>query len=366
MKSNEFDDLLRQRFEEARMPYNPANWQKLSSRLDEKESSKGRTLFLLPLASIAASVAMAMGVVTWVNQSTNTGPMQAQVTYPVQNRVPSSNNPTISIGEEQPDSDPTTTTSPAIAASTATEEQAQITPFPEAVAKEEPAIVALADNNSGPITPTTRESHTHVATVANNVFYDNISPVKQEKKTFVTIMGGINYGTLNSGYVMGFAAGTKLNDRFYLESDVAFVGNISSSTSVSFITQRSPSPSTKNGKATDVTYTTKTVEQQKFYNIYYAQVTPTLGYKVANKLSVGVGADVQRLLINDKLVSESDNKELPGFDLGAVGKAEYSLSKEIRASVYYRKGMNQTLSGNNKYLDRDYLQVQLKFTIFNR
>ena len=44
---------------------------------------------------------------------------------------------------------------------------------------------------------------------------------------------------------------------------------------------------------------TTTVQLQRYYNIYYAQFTPTLGYKLAPKVSVGLGADVQRLLVND-------------------------------------------------------------------
>ena len=99
-------------------------------------------------------------------------------------------------------------------------------------------------------------------------------------------------------------------------------------------------------------------------------MTPTLGYRVGKNLSVGVGADVQRLLIGDVLVTETedpaDARELPGYDMGVVGKTEYKLSKDVRASVYYRKAMNQALSGNSKLLERDYLQVQLKFNIFNK
>ena len=109
---------------------------------------------------------------------------------------------------------------------------------------------------------------------------------------------------------------------------------------------------------------------QRYYNLYYAQLTPTLGYKATRSLSVGVGADVQRLLINQVLITETDNpadsRELPVYDMGLVGKTEYNLTKEIKASVFYRKGVNQALQGNNKILDRDYLQLQLKFNILNK
>ena len=58
MKSKEFDELVKRSFENASLPYKPENWQKLSATLAEKEQRRKRVL-LWPLASIAASVAMA-------------------------------------------------------------------------------------------------------------------------------------------------------------------------------------------------------------------------------------------------------------------------------------------------------------------
>ncbi len=382
MKSNEFDDLVRQSFDNARLPYNQENWQKLSAALDEKKGGKKR-YFLFPIAAIAASVtAMAIGVVTWVNKPDNNTPVAAKktpVTEPVRRNTPVQKANTTTginnVGE------------PIVAAPNkpALQQNNVVVPTPERiptplppVVKESPVLVQAT-----PEPPVTPKANTPVvasvvkekndmpsiaAINSSNYYYDHLTPVKKEKKQYISMGGGLNYGTLSGGYVMGVAAGTKISERFYIESDVAFVGNMAGEkTKQSFVSQSGSSY----GKSSSYSAAapTTTVQLQRYYNIYYAQFTPTLGYKLAPKVSVGLGADVQRLLVNEKLVTETarpeDSRQLPVYDMGLVGKTEYNLTKEIKASMYYRKAMNQSLSGS-KYLDRDYLQVQLKFIIFNK
>jgi hypothetical protein len=57
---------------------------------------------------------------------------------------------------------------------------------------------------------------------------------------------------------------------------------------------------------------------------------------------------------------------MPLFDVGVVGKTEYALTKHVKAAVAYRKGINNVLTPMDKYIDRDYLQVQVRYSIFNR
>lgn len=390
MRSKEFDDLVRQTFEKASLPYNHENWQKLSAQLDENERKGGRVI-LWPMAAIAASIAMAIGVITWINRTDDKTTVQvrnhapATVIHTTAPTVPAPSSripaPAIVTGtppvQQKAGNTPFVRNSmpkPVPVAATVPEEVAipqqttiSETPVIANIIKEQPKPVL--NNGFVAVQPKDRSEKTVAAVTNPNIYYDHIVvPVKNEKKRYITMAGGLNYGTLNSGYVMGFAAGTKISDKFYVESDVAFVGNIAGNTKLSFLTE--PAKTNPYAKTTSSAPVTTTVQVQRFYNIYYAQVTPTLGYKVAKKVSVGVGADVQRLLLNDKLVTDTkdpeDARQLPSFDMGLVGKTEYNLTKEIKASVYYRKAMNQSLTGNNKYLDRDYLQLQLKFTIFNR
>jgi hypothetical protein len=395
MKSKEFDQLVRRSFEDASLPYNPENWQKLSANLDQKEQRR-RRFVLWPTAAVAASVAMAIGIFLFVNRANDTKVVHAKKDLPagtqqiaVQEPVVSSN----TIIVEEPVNTPALrkstqgaiqlpapqrTSAPIVVKQQPEDIQNRIAPQQVVpVMPESPVIVnnvqpepTLHRAEKNPAIAEVKKPVRSLAAITNpNTYYEDVVPIRKDRKQYVTMAGGLNYGTLNSGYVMGFSAGTKLNGKFYVESDVAFVGNIANEKNQkTTFTPKASNPYAKTTSAASAYASTVTV--QRFYNLYYAQVTPTLGYKVAPKLSVGVGADMQRLLINQVLITETDNpadsKELPVYDMGLVGKTEYSLTREIKASVYYRKGVNQAILGNGKMLDRDYLQLQLKFNILNR
>jgi hypothetical protein len=358
MKSKEFDDLVRQSFDNARLPYNPENWQKLAAVLPEKKS-RGIRYLLLPFASVAASVAMAIGITTWVNHPDDAGVVQksaATSSHVAQSSV--QRNASTPVAEDVTPIEPLGAHQALPVVHRTHKPHQQDIPV-ENKAEEKPVEEILIASNTKP----TLETNT------SNVFYQNITPAKKEKRTYMSMNGGYNYGTLKSGYSMGFSVGRKLNDQFYLEADVALVGNMAgSNTRLSFTTGN---PATT-GKYTDApAQITKTVEVQKYYNIFYAQVAPSIGMKLSHKVSVGMGADVQRLLMDKKLTiqtsdAENNQKQLPMYDMGLNVKTEYSLTKEIKASLQYRKGMTQVLSGDKQMLDRDYLQLQLKFNILNR
>ena len=86
-------------------------------------------------------------------------------------------------------------------------------------------------------------------------------------------------------------------------------------------------------------------------------------------MSVGVGPDFQQMLTDNRPTINSnvtDNvKVAPMFDIGFVGKTEYNVTKTVKAAVSYRKGVNNILTPTDKYLDRDYLQFQVRCAIFN-
>jgi long-subunit fatty acid transport protein len=106
------------------------------------------------------------------------------------------------------------------------------------------------------------------------------------------------------------------------------------------------------------------------YNLYYAQITPSIGYKLMKRLSVGVGPDFQKMLVDNRpATSEVDRGNLqvaPTFDVGFVGKTEVALTQRVRAGVSYRKGINGVINLSDKFIDRDYVQFQMRCTIFNR
>jgi hypothetical protein len=394
MKSKEFDKLVREKFDNAGLPYNPENWQKLSATLDEKESRRKRFL-LWPMASLAASVALAIGIATWLNRGDNSElQVKRQPANAVEKPVVARNPAPAVQNKEEEKQETAPALRPAQQASRLTFAQTapgpatanaipaviqEIIPAPKQLPEEisplEPEAIAVAKLNDETVgtfkaktdlmPPVVPQAGTHSSMTNANVFHEEMRVAGEERKKYITMAGGLNYGSLNSGYVMGFSAGTKINNRLYVESDVAFVGNIAGNkTSRSFTTVEAADAL---AKSTSSFVNTTTVTTTKYYNFYYAQLTPTIGYRVSRNLSVGAGPDVQRLLMNHALVTEGDNpKKLPVYDMGLVGKTEYSLTREIKAGLYYRKGFNQALNSDNQLLDRDYLQLQLKFTILNR
>ncbi len=111
-------------------------------------------------------------------------------------------------------------------------------------------------------------------------------------------------------------------------------------------------------------------EKDISYDLYYAQVTPSIGYKVIKKMSIALGPDFQKMLGDNRpapsTVDRNNIQVAPTFDVGFVGKTEYALTKKVRAGVYYRKGINNIITPMDKFIDRDYVQFQVKYTIFNK
>ena len=68
MKAREFDELVRQKFDQDDFAYNPAHWDQLAEELDGRKT-KRRTLFMwwAPLIGVAASMAIALGASTAVS-----------------------------------------------------------------------------------------------------------------------------------------------------------------------------------------------------------------------------------------------------------------------------------------------------------
>ena len=122
------------------------------------------------------------------------------------------------------------------------------------------------------------------------------------------------------------------------------------------------------GTTTDPVGVLKTATQS--YSLYYAQVTPSIGYKLAKRVSVGVGPDFQQMLVDNRpeinTAERGNIKVAPVFDMGFMGKTEVAVTKNIKAAVYYREGINNVITPTNKYIDRNYLQFQIKCAILNR
>jgi len=63
MKPKEFDELIRQKFDQNDFEYDPRGWERLEEQMDGRSKKRSIIMWwLMPVAGIAASVALAMGV----------------------------------------------------------------------------------------------------------------------------------------------------------------------------------------------------------------------------------------------------------------------------------------------------------------
>ena len=381
MKINEFDNLIKDKFEQTELAYNPANWGKLTQELSSTRG--GRVINWTRSLGIAASLLLSIAAFTWIltrNDKVDTvasvpavaNDQPAKVHH--QKAVPV---PTTEIAETSNISERTTATPPRSASKLAG--RGNTIPASIATANIEPSVPASTEKTEQqPIAETktgdTKEHNDISIQPAPNKTYVSNEPFRPEPvieqqpkgRTHLSITGGLNYGSLNTGYAAGINARQKLGRKVYIEGDLALVSNKSEQAS-------SVTPTQYNAYATGTAGRSAVANSltQAPSNFLYLQFNPSLGLQVHKKLSFSVGADLQRLLDHNNkvktLVYQSDDlKLIPGTDVGLTGKTEYNVSNRIRAGVLYREGINNFINGSDDYFDRRYLQVQLKFRVLGK
>lgn len=383
MSTNEFDGLIKDKFDDGAFEYKPPQWEKLSRQLDATTPpARRRYSLLLPLSGIAASVALLAGFFLWYNnvQQHASSPAPVAVSQPVGKSVHSVNPLPIARGTDQNAATilPTASRKNIIATT-----KKQATPH---------AVNFTSDNNND--TPVIADNTTVVpnATVtdtgsnATNKRSTQVAAQQHATKTpmipqfsedaFVNskafaqnsfgLTGGVNYGSFNTGYTAGVNGRRKLGNKLYIEGDLAFVSSNPSQVATTNKTAADAFVNAGSGGMNAFEPVTARNNSQAQNNLYYLQIAPSIGYALSKKFSVSVGGDIQRLLQSNEStalqITDEDIKEVPQTDIGMQGKAEYSVTRKLKAGVTYREGINSLI--DPKYLDRRYLQVQLKFVIF--
>ncbi|MCW3121230.1 MAG: hypothetical protein JWQ38_722 [Flavipsychrobacter sp.] len=402
MKPKEFDELIRQKFDQNDFEYSPRNWDRLAEELDGRAKKRNVMMWWwLPLTGIAASVALAMGVPGLLR---NTDPAKSVAkTETVRER----NYASVQSAQAIQDAAPLAMAYNAPVSQKHTHQAKHKQPV--AVIEHKKVVVATeiamndgahdADNNTiqtrtvnlltiGNIPSKTKEVKKPIAVVHEgfNTFKPEvINEQKKAPKLSLILSGGLNRGNQNNGYAAGATIRRMLNDKVFVEGDVAF----SSSTNTQLVPYQVQSGGTsggtgfaKNGAAAKTASpdasksTTSTVpdvvigEKNVAYNLSYAQVTPVIGYKIMKKMSLAAGPDFQQALADNRPVAAKEYRgtaqEAAMFDVGLVGKTEYAITRNIKAGVSYRKGINSVIVPTGKYIDRDYMQFQVKCAIFNK
>ncbi len=385
MKPSEFDELVRQKFEQNDFEYNPQNWDLLTRKLEGNAKNRRISLmWWMPLVGVAASVTMAMGITTIIK---NAAPESSEIKTEVsKSETPQSENKK-------------KTELPKLLVDSLNENTANI----GIASKKETIIITKSDSNSIGIS---------MSAFTNNYSFTN---KKDQKKTFnnydllakkeddnikkkikeqacnknytfkqeetaykcpkasIIISGGYNYGNLNNGYMIGATARRMINDKVYVESDIAFTSsnNTQRNEYIVYTHGSAARGSSRIAYASDITNVngiTKVSEQS--YNLNYAQVTPSLGYKLMKRMNIGLGPDFQQMLVDNRPEPSKTYKGnievAPVFDIGFMAKSEYALSKKIKAAIYYREGINNIITPTNKFIDRNYVQCQIKWAVFNK
>lgn len=412
MKPKEFDDLVRQKFEQNEFGYNPKNWDRLAQELDGKSKKRNLIMWLwLPATGIAASVALALGVPA-LNPFHL--PASSQSQQQIASIATSATEATILPAEsasQQPTAIVAGNTHPATTAFSAKSSRHRATAGKTNVVytavtttRSTGISMAAIEKQADPkneIIPTvrfepivTKKEETEqkkkkivLDDVAVNTFIPEDVAAPKAPKVSIILSGGINKGNLNSGYMAGATIRRMLNDKVYVEGDVAFASSDNTQRTMYQVETQSNAPvataasaytnaagksaKVESSKVTNIPTTNSIIKEQDIsYNLYYAQVTPSIGYKIMKRLSIGAGPDFQKMLVDNRpapsTIDPRTLQEAPSFDIGMMGKTEYALTQKVKAAVYYRKGINNVITPTGKFIDRDYLQFQVKCTIFNK
>ncbi len=397
MKPKEFDELIRQKFDQNDFEYNPRNWDRLEEELEGRAKKRSVIMWWwMPIAGVAASVALAIGIVPLLRQA---GPDKTVATTELVQRH-------IFV---QPQ---TLQTEPMVAQAVISTKDDLHNYTKVTSKKHRNATVVTGNKNTGELveikfhevagsTEVTPVNSVNLLTIGNipskdkpkdkkkqvavnedvNTFIQEES-VKKTPKLSVILSGGINRGSQNNGYMAGATIRRMVNDKVFVEGDIAFSNSSNTQPRQDIVSSGNSGQGARHNAAK-----TESSESNKItsvpappagvitvvnvaYNLQYAQVTPSIGYKLMKRMSVAVGPDFQQVLVDNRpplsTVDRGTLQEAAMFDVGFIGKTEYSITKNVKAAVSYRKGVNTLITLTDKYFDRDYLQFQVKCAIFNK
>lgn len=383
MSKNEFDDWLIKRLQEEELEYKPEHWQQMSRKLPpvagqtRKFSAKWQAI----AAGVAALLLLATGWAIFMPQPTTDTPVLVNTGTPTPHHTPST-----AVPSEQTIQEPETNTTPKpsllspihsgthqAAPIMATEEK-QYNPLPAMPEEQVPAM---------PLDPATKR-HDDISNKDEGLAHkeaparpltpgvqpfpstEPFIPAQVKKQTILSVGGGVNYGTVNTGYTVALSARRELGNDFFVDGTVAMMYNNNTSNINNYnqgAVQSAARP-LKDGQMISSPALNPAANQ-----LYYLQVNPTFGYKIDKDIALSVGGDVQQMLNTPQpgevIVSTAEAlaKVLPTLDIGITAKSEFDIAPNIQAGLLYREGLNNYFSNSRQYFNRRYFQVQFKYSI---
>lgn len=185
------------------------------------------------------------------------------------------------------------------------------------------------------------------------------------------VIGAVNYGNQNSGYVVALSARQDLGAGFFVDGSVSMVYNHTSNDVVGLPT------SMKKADLLSSVPVQNAIEREAIsyipsVNTLYLQINPKIGYKIIDEVSISLGPDFQKLMNENQntgfnyytLSDQGTIAPLPSLDIGFTAQTEVDLSRDLKAGLLYRQGFNNAMNpGYHQFINRNYLQFQLKYSI---
>ncbi|MBS1783435.1 MAG: hypothetical protein JSS78_10240 [Bacteroidetes bacterium] len=365
MTSNEFDNLIKSKFEEHSFEYSAEKWDVFARQLPKKK--KRIPIGWIKTGGIAAGLILFMSGIAWFisnNKVQKVHVAQQYITLPPSTSMNNQSEvqPTTSHQNKTKQIVSLTKPTKAIKAQQLLYQTRQNNiNSPTLVVQhnsstEHPMEVLQESNEPSSsdvvFAPKQNQLSKEPTSVSNFTSRPNFN--QKQKSTTINLAGGMNYGTLNTGFSAGINARQKLGGHFFVESDLAFVNNHAGQTF---------SP-----QAQQIAAQNKMPIDYRNTNLMYVQINPAVGYQVFKNVSIGLGADMQQLVNGENtLVNVNDEiRTIPATDFGLTGKTEISISPKVKAGLQYRSGINNLMNSSTSYFDRRYFQVQLKYSVFGR
>lgn len=384
MSKNKFDDLLLKRFQEEELEYKPESWNKLAQKLPNKK----KRLFLVPIG-IAAAIALILGsVLLFNNYETQNIPESRSFT-----QLKVEEKSIIEPKNEEPKNDAKinritaknkTTKTSLLANNNKKNNHTPSSIIPKKTiiypsvpkVKEESKTLAKA-NKDGEINNIVSENNTGIYPKKDikiwespkqnrhanaNSRPDYWAKKNNKKETSIGVAGGVNYGSLNTGYAVGLSAKQGLGKDFFIDGTIAVMYNNNANNLGNYAGKTSGRPASGSINMTSPAFSPA-------QNLYYVQFNPSFGYQVEKDIALSMGADIQKLVTNDEHTNkvkftQNGLETIPNVDFGFTGKAEINVGPNIKTGIIFREGLNSIFGSKDiSYVNRRYFQVQFKYNI---
>lgn len=368
MDNQDFDQQLRNIYDNSHLPFDAQLWDKMLKRLDDNRKSKKIVLwqkkiplFYKPLIAIASAI---IGFVFYVNLIEEPKPNKEKGNSQVKNLrniapaliIDSSLQKKVQLGN---------TNSVSVLAKTIrfrkSKESSMAIVNEDTLLKNtidlrspiaQQALSASAykksvENNRGDVLVSTQDTG-----FANELWDNNTS----KQPIYFNVLGGYNVNNIKNGFSLGINIKRDLHKKLRFDASLSLVGGYNKTF------EQSDKGITPSGLDT-------VVYKSAFNNVFYLQASPSLSYKLYHGLYTGLGVDAQRLVSANarSIVSDSIGNVIgsqPIWDFGITFKMDYQISNKINAGIIYRESLGGVNNIKSPSISRNYILMQMSYTIF--